>query len=49
MTDDEFDDMLEQLLEERRERERKKRKIQKPAWLLDFSMAERVGFEPTSP
>ena len=29
--------------------ERKKRKIQKPAWLLDFSMAERVGFEPTSP
>ena len=27
----------------------KKEKIQKPAWLLDFSMAERVGFEPTSP
>ncbi len=26
---------------------RKKRKIQKPAWLLDFSMAETVGFEPT--
>ncbi len=29
--------------------ERKKRKIQKPAWLLDFSMAESVGFEPTCP
>ena len=27
----------------------KKRKIQKPAWLLDFSMAESVGFEPTCP
>lgn len=27
----------------------KKKKIQKPAWLLDFSMAEAVGFEPTSP
>ena len=26
-----------------------KRKIQKTAWLLDFSMAEAVGFEPTSP
>ena len=24
-------------------------KNQKPAWLLDFSMAERVGLEPTSP
>ena len=27
----------------------KKRKIQEPAWLLDFSMAETVGFEPTCP
>ena len=25
----------------------KKRKTQKPLWLLDFSLAERVGFEPT--
>ena len=24
------------------------KKIQKPAWLLDFSMAETVGFEPTT-
>ena len=27
----------------------KKEKAQKPAWLLDFLMAEAVGFEPTSP
>jgi hypothetical protein len=26
-----------------------KKKAQKPAWLLDFLMAEAVGFEPTSP
>ena len=29
--------------------EGEKRKIQKPVWLLDFSLAEAVGFEPTSP
>lgn len=27
----------------------KKREIRQPAWLLDFSMAEWVGFEPTVP
>jgi hypothetical protein len=27
----------------------RKKKAQKPAWLLDFLMAEAVGFEPTSP
>ena len=25
------------------------RKIQQPAWLLDFGVAESVGFEPTCP
>ncbi len=26
-----------------------KKEIRQPAWLLDFSMAEWVGFEPTVP